>query len=146
MPLHSIVKMIPNPLPKTTMQHFSVHKLVHESFQYRLDEPKWKAFVAEQGKSRPELMAIDYTAEFHSKDVCGPDSYEGTFVNMGLFGQGNYVCGSLSHLSMTFARDLLRNTELFAQEPQRWRPDLYWWIRDRRGFVTSNPKFSDGGE
>lgn len=91
-------------------------------------------------------MAFDYTAEFHSKDVCDPDIYEGTFVNMGLFGQGNYVCGSLGHLSMTFAQDLLRNTELFAQEPQRWRPDLYWWIRDRRGFVTSNSKFSDGGE
>lgn len=133
-------------LPKTTIQHFPVRKLVRESFQYRLDKPKWKAFVAEQGQSRPELMAFDYTAEFHSRDVCDPENYEGAFINMGLFGQGNYVCGTLSDLSMHFAQDLMWNRELFAREPQRWRPDLYQWIRGRSGHVTSIPEFDDGDE
>ena len=133
-------------LPKTTIQHFPVRKLVCESFQYRLDEPKWKAFVAEQGHGRPELMACDYTAEFHSRDVCDPERHEGAFVNMGLFGQGNYVCGSLSDLSMRFAQDLMWNRELFAREPQRWRPDLYQSIRDRKGSIISTLEFDDGDE
>ena len=63
--------------------------------------------MAKWGPERPELMAFDYTSEFHSRDVCDPDDYDGAFVRMGLFGEGNYVRGSLGQLSMRFAQDVM---------------------------------------
>lgn len=133
-------------LPKTTIQHFPVRKLIHESFGYRLDKAKWKSFVAEHGQCRPELMAFDYTAEFHSRDIFDGDSDKESFVNMGFYGQGCYDCGSLRDLSMRFAQDMMWNRELFAREPQRWRPDLYQWARKHRGVVFSIPNYEYGDE
>ncbi len=65
----SLCKWLIPSLPKTTIQHFPVRELVHESSKYNGDKAKWKAFVAEQGPSRPELMAFDYTSEWHSQNL-----------------------------------------------------------------------------
>ena len=124
-------------LPKTTIQQFPVRKLVHESSEYGRDKGKWKTFVADQGPARPELMAFDYTSEFYSRDVCDPERYEGSCISMGLFGQGNYVCGSISKLSMLFSQCFMANKEYFSRKPQEWRPDLYENIRKRYGVVSS---------
>lgn len=89
--------------------------------------------------SRPELKAFDYTAEFHSRDICDPDDgYTGPFVDLGLYGAGNYVCGSLSELSMSFASDFLANAAFFSRHPQLWKPDLYERMRENHGVVSSN--------
>ncbi len=80
----SLCKWLIPSLPKTTIQHFPVRELVHESSKYNGDKAKWKAFVAEQGPSRPELMAFDYTSEGHGQNL--DNSNDGPFISLGLFG------------------------------------------------------------
>ncbi|CAF9942234.1 MAG: hypothetical protein ALECFALPRED_009623 [Alectoria fallacina] len=41
------------------------------------------------------------------------------------------------------AQDVMWNKELFARNPQKWRPDLYQWIREHRRAVSSIPDFED---
>ena len=136
----SLCKWLIPSLPKTTIQHFAVCELVHESSTYKGDIAKWKAFVADQWPSRPELMAFDYTSEFHSRDLYDPKLYGGPFISLGLFGQSDYYGGSICDLSMDFSEDFISNREYFARKPEvPWGPDLYDWFQGREDIATRGP-------
>lgn len=123
---------------KVTIQHSTIRNLLLESKNHINDKQHWKSMIARRD-SDPQYKAFDYTADFHSQDICDPDDeYTGPAVDLGLYGAGNYVCGSLSELSMDFASDFLANSAFFSRHPQVWKPDLYQRLREKHGAVSSN--------
>ena len=113
--------------PKALITHFPTSKALSLCHPYRHDKAGWKRFVA-ANLDKPEIPAFDYTAEFHSKDLSGPekggaDCGDAEFLDFLPLGSGYvYPYGGSD---MDFATDMENNMLTYTQRPDRWMPDAY---------------------
>ena len=130
---------LPN-MPKVLITHFPTSRVLDACHPYRYDKMGWKSFV-EANLQLPRFPAFDYTAEFYSRDLCGPemggvDYGDEEYLELLPIGKGyQYPCG---FSSVQFAQDMVQNEAYFARNPQAWKPDLYEQLRDRDGSVSSS--------
>ena len=130
---------LPN-MPKVLITHFPTSKALDACNPYRYDRVGWKSFV-EANLRFPTYPAFDYTAEFHSRDLCVPemggvDYGEEQYLELLPIGKGYQYPFGFS--SMQFAHDMVQNKTYFSRTPEAWKPDLYEQLRHRDGGVSSS--------
>ena len=127
-------------MPKVLITHFPTSKALDVCHPYRYDKVGWKSFV-EANLRFPTYPAFDYTAEFHSRDLCGPemggvDYGDEEYLELLPIGKGYQYPFGFS--SIQFAQDMVQNKTYFTRNPQAWKPDLYEQLRHRDGSVSSS--------
>lgn len=129
-------------LPKLLITHFPTWKALQACHRFRDDKPGWKTFVA-RNLHDPVYPAFDYTASFHSRDLCGPekgglDYGDAEFTDLLPMGSGWLYPFGLG--SMQFARDMVNNMAYFSKAPEAWKPDLYERIMQRGSASSALPR------
>ncbi|KAL8746308.1 MAG: hypothetical protein Q9190_001651 [Brigantiaea leucoxantha] len=127
-------------LPKSLIIHFPTHAALNAAHPYRGSLKAWKCFVSSH-RNVPEYLAFDYTADFHSRDLSGPekggvDYGEDKFEEFLPLGDGYLYPFGCNN--MEFVMDMEKNMLYFAKYPERWKEDLYERIRDKGGVVSSS--------
>ena len=130
---------LPN-IPKVLITHFPTSSALNACHPYRYDKMGWKSFV-EANLQKSEYPAFDYTAEFHSRDLCGPamggvDYGDEEYLELLPIGKGYQYPAGFS--SMQFAQDMVENEAYFSSDPRAWKPDLYDQLRRRDGGASSS--------
>ena len=127
-------------MPKVLITHFATSKALDACHPYRYDKIGWKSFV-EANLQYPSYPAFDYTAEFHSRDLCGPEKGGvdyGDEESLELLPIGKGYQYPFGFSSVQFALDMVQNEAYFSRNLQAWKPDLYEQLRDREGGVSSS--------
>ncbi|KAL8788601.1 MAG: hypothetical protein Q9195_007196 [Heterodermia aff. obscurata] len=133
---------LPN-MPKVLITHLATSSALDACHPYRYDKLGWKSFVQANLQS-PQYAAFDYTAEFHSRDLCGPekggvDYGDEEYLELLPIGKGYQYPFGFS--SVQFAQDMIQNEIYFTRNPQSWKPDLYEQLRHRDGGVSSSLQY-----
>ena len=127
-------------MPKVLITHFATSRALDACNPYRYDKVGWKSYVG-ANLQFPIYPAFDYTAEFHSRDLCGPemggvDYGDEEYLELLPLGKGYQYPSGFS--SVQFAQNMVQNESYFSKNPQAWKPDLYEQLRHRNGAVSSS--------